>query len=267
MAFSSKAACRCLVLVSFALLPLSMAMDPIGSYCSGNSLGLAGNSKAVASINSVLTDLVSQGSAGGGFATSSAGKGPNVIYGLAQCRGDVSAGDCQACLASAANQILTCNYQSDSRIWYDYCFMRYENENFIGQMDTKVGVIVFNTQPMENAKAFQKTVGKVVGKATAAASAAGSGGLRRAKGQYTPFVTIYGLAQCTRDLLPLACAQCLSTAVSRFDDYCGALQGCQVNYSSYRVRYEIYPFYFPLATGVRTATTDMTKYTKIVVHR
>uniref|UniRef100_J3LMH9 Gnk2-homologous domain-containing protein n=1 Tax=Oryza brachyantha TaxID=4533 RepID=J3LMH9_ORYBR len=258
---SSTAACRCLVLVSFALLPLSMAMDPIGNYCSGNSL--AGNGKAVASINSVLTDLVSKGSAGGGFATSSAGKGPNVIYGLAQCRGDVSAGDCQACLASAANQILTCNYQSDSRIWYDYCFMRYENENFIGQTDSDVGVILVNTQTMDNGKAFQKAVGKVVGKAPPA----GSGGLGRAKDQYTPFVTVYGLAQCTRDLSPLGCAQCLSTAVSRFGDYCGAQQGCQINYSSCRVRYEIYPFYFPLATGARTATTDMTKYTKIVVHR
>ncbi|KAF0904205.1 hypothetical protein E2562_032983 [Oryza meyeriana var. granulata] len=264
MAFSSKKACRCLVLVSFALLPLSMAMDPIGSYCAGNSL--AGNSKAVASINSVLTDLVAKGSTGG-FATSSAGKGNSVIYGLAQCRGDVSASDCQACLSSAANQILTCNYQSDSRIWYDYCFMRYENENFVGQTDTDAGVILVNVQAMDNGKAFQKAVGKVVGKATAQAAAVGSGGLGRAKDQYTPFVNIYGLAQCTRDLAPLACAQCLSTAVSRFGEYCGAQQGCQINYSSCRVRYEIYPFYFPLAAGARSATTDMTKYTKVVVHR
>uniref|UniRef100_A0A0D9VSJ0 Gnk2-homologous domain-containing protein n=1 Tax=Leersia perrieri TaxID=77586 RepID=A0A0D9VSJ0_9ORYZ len=264
MAFRTKA-CRCLVLVSLALLPLTMAMDSIGNYCSGNSL--AGNSKAVASINSVLTDLVAKGSTGG-FATSSAGKGNTVIYGLAQCRGDVSASDCQACLADAANQILSCNYQSDSRIWYDDCFMRYENANFVGQTDTDVGVILVNTQTMDNAKAFQKSVGKATGKATAQAATAGSGGLGRAKEQYTPFVNVYALAQCTRDLSPLACAQCLSTAVSRFGQYCGAQQGCQLNYSSCRVRYEIYPFYFPLAAGnARAAATDMTKYTKIVVHR
>uniref|UniRef100_A0A0E0KC02 Gnk2-homologous domain-containing protein n=1 Tax=Oryza punctata TaxID=4537 RepID=A0A0E0KC02_ORYPU len=226
MAFSSKAR-RCLVLVSFALLPLSMAMDSIGSYCSGNSL--AGNSKAVASINSVLTDLVAKGSNGGGFATSSAGKGNNVIYGLVQCRGD--------------------------------------NENFIGQTDTDAGVILVNVQAMDNGKVFQKVVGKVIGKATSQAAQAGSGGLGRTKDQYTPFVNIFGLAQCTQDLSPLACAQCLSTAVSRFGQYCGVQQGCQINYSSCRVRYEIYPFYFPLATSTRSATTDMTKYTKIVVHR
>ncbi|KAG8074459.1 hypothetical protein GUJ93_ZPchr0006g43144 [Zizania palustris] len=266
MAFNDTRACRCLalvVVVSLALLPLGMAMDPIGSYCTGTSF--AGNKKVVASINSVVTDVATKGSTSG-FATSSAGNDKNVIYGLAQCRGDVSASDCAACLASAANQILTCNYQSDSRIWYDYCFMRYENANFVGQTDTDAGVILVNVQSMDNAKAFLKAVGKAMDKATAQAAAAGSGGLGRTKDQYTPFVSIYGLAQCTRDLSPLACAQCLSTAVSRFGQYCGAAQGCQINYSSCRVRYEIYPFFFPLAGGARAATTDMTKYTKIVVH-
>ncbi|GJN08271.1 hypothetical protein PR202_ga26177 [Eleusine coracana subsp. coracana] len=245
-----------------------MGMDSIGSYCAGTSF--AGNSKAVASINYVLADLVASASTGGGFATSSAGKGDKVIYGLAQCRGDVSASDCAACLADAAKQLpSTCSYSADARIWYDYCFVRYANNaGFIGQADTEAGVILVNTQAMDDGKAFEKAVGKVMGKVTAQAAAAGSGGLGRDKEQYTPFVSVYGLAQCTRDLAPLACAQCLSTAVSRFGQYCGAQEGCQINYSSCRVRYEIYPFYFPLVAGGGggRATTDMTKYNKIVVH-
>ncbi|KAL6907476.1 hypothetical protein ACP4OV_002515 [Aristida adscensionis] len=260
-------ACRCLVLVSLALLPLGMAADSIGSYCNGNSY--AGSNKVVTSINSVLADLVAKAGSTGGFATSTAGKGNNVIYGLAQCRGDVSASDCAACLADAANQLPgTCSYSSDARIWYDYCFVRYENANFVGQADTDAGVILVNVQAMDNAKAFEKAVGKAAGKAAAQAAAAGSAGLGRDKEQYTPFVSLYALAQCTRDLEPLACAQCVSTAVSRFGGYCGAQQGCQINYSSCRVRYEIYPFYFPLAGGAGGhAATDMTKYTKIVVHQ
>ena len=123
--------------------------------------------------------------------------------------------------------------------------MRYENADFIGQADTDAGVILVNVQAADNAKAFEKAVAKAVGKATAQASAAGSAGLGRGRDQYTAFVTVYGLAQCTRDLAPLACAQCLSTAVSRFGGYCGARQGCQINYSSCRVRYEIYPLLLP----------------------
>ncbi|KAF8683708.1 hypothetical protein HU200_044638 [Digitaria exilis] len=258
---------RCVLLVSLAMLPLAiMAADSIGSYCAGNSY--ASSNKAVANINSVLSNLVATASTGG-YATSTAGKGNNVIYGLAQCRGDVSTSDCAACLADAAKQLpTTCSYSSDARIWYDFCFMRYENANFIGQVDTDAGVILVNVQALDNGKAFEKAVGKVVRKATAQATAAGSAGLGRDKDQYTPFVAIYGLAQCTRDLAPLSCAQCLSTAVSRFGDYCRAQQGCQINYSSCRVRYEIYPFYFPLAGNVPggRATTDMTKNTKIAVH-
>lgn len=254
-----------LLLIAMALLPLALgvAMDPIGSYCAGTSYKGSGGK---ASVNAVLADLVAKGSAGG-FATSSAGKDKTLVYGLAQCRGDVSASDCSACLADAANQLPTaCSYQSDARIWYDYCFVRYDSTDFAGQTDTGAGVILINVQAEDDPKAFENAVGKVMGKAAAQASASGSGGLGRAKDKYTPFVNIYGLAQCTRDLAPLACAQCVSTALSRFGDYCGAQQGCQINYSSCRVRYEIYPFYFPLDGPGGQAATDMTKYTKIVVH-
>jgi hypothetical protein len=106
-----------LLLAAMALLPLGMAMDPIGTYCAGTSYKGSGK----ASINSVLTDLVAKGSTGG-FATSSAGKDKTLIYGLAQCRGDVSGSDCSACLADAASQLpAACSYQSDARIWYACC--------------------------------------------------------------------------------------------------------------------------------------------------
>jgi hypothetical protein len=114
-------ACSGLLLVAMALLPVALgtAMDPIGSYCAGPNY--QGDVKAKASINSVLTDHVAKGSTGGGFATASAGENETVIYGLAQCRGDVSASDCSACLADAAKQLpASCSYQSDARIWYPY---------------------------------------------------------------------------------------------------------------------------------------------------
>ncbi|KAM0930822.1 hypothetical protein ACQ4PT_000725 [Festuca glaucescens] len=109
---------------------------------------------------------------------------------------------------------------------YDYCFVRYDNMDFAGQADTDAGVILVNLQVEDSdPKAFEQAVGKVMGKAAAQASASGSAGLGRAKDQYTSFVNIYGLAQCTRDLAPLACAQCVSTALSRFGDYCGGAAG------------------------------------------
>ncbi|XP_040382646.1 cysteine-rich repeat secretory protein 55-like [Oryza brachyantha] len=110
------------VLVSLALLPLlgmaaSTATYPTGSFCSEIS-----DSNFIArrrSVNSLLAGLTAKARSNGGFATSSAGRGDAVFYGLAQCRGDVSAGDCDACLAAAAKQIVSyCgNYTSDARLW------------------------------------------------------------------------------------------------------------------------------------------------------
>uniref|UniRef100_A0A0E0LR06 Gnk2-homologous domain-containing protein n=1 Tax=Oryza punctata TaxID=4537 RepID=A0A0E0LR06_ORYPU len=259
-----------------ALLPLGMAATttyPIGSFCwePGMNYGDLNISEAIVrrrSVNFVLSDLVAKARTGGGFATSKAGRGYDAFYGLAQCRGDVSAGDCDACLAQATKQMVSyCNYTSDSRIWYEYCFMRYDNYNFLGEVDTREDASVTMRQwpDMDNPKAFQKAAGKAMGKATAQAVAVGSSGLGRAKEHYTPFVSVYALAQCTRDLTPPSCAQCLSAAVSKFDKACGSAPGCQIDYSSCWARYEIYPFYFPLAATDR-ATIDMSKYTKVTVH-
>ncbi|XP_052166149.1 cysteine-rich repeat secretory protein 55-like [Oryza glaberrima] len=265
------------VFLAAALLPLAMAATtttyPIGSFCwePGMNYGDLNGSDAVVrrrSINFVVSDLVAKARTGGGFATSKAGRGYDAFYGLAQCRGDVSGGDCDACLAQAAKQMVSyCNYTSDSRLWYEYCFMRYDNYNFLGEVDTREDASVTMRQwpDMDNPKAFQKAAGKAMGKATAQAVAVGSSGLGRAKEQFTPFVSVYALAQCTRDLSPPSCAQCLSAAVSKFDKACGSGPGCQIDYSSCWARYEIYPFYFPLA-AVGHATIDMTKYTKVTVH-
>ncbi len=98
-----------------------MATDPIGGYCSesGTSDAEINGKTRRRSINSVVSDHVAKAASNGGFATSSAGKGNNVFYGLAQCRGDVSASDCKACLVEAANYTLSfCHYASDSRMWY-----------------------------------------------------------------------------------------------------------------------------------------------------
>ncbi|KAG8063628.1 hypothetical protein GUJ93_ZPchr0003g17559 [Zizania palustris] len=241
-----------------------MAMESIGSYCAGTSYAF--NNEASASISTLSYDLAVQCSTAGGFVTSSVGKGKNVFYGLAQCRGDVSAGDCKSCLGIAVKHLASdCNFLADARIWYDYCSMRYRKADFVGQLDTDAGVILVSVVTMDNPKKFQEAVRKAMGKAMAQVAEAFPDGMGRVKVKYTPSVNIYGLAECSPDLESAACAQCLSTAVSRFNETCGAAQGCQINYSSCRVRYEIHPFFFSLDGG--RAFTDLTKYTKVVVHR
>jgi hypothetical protein len=121
--------------------------------------------------------------------------------------------------------------------------MRYDTVNFVGKSDTVFVTILYNTQNATDPDAFDKAVSKLVKKANSDAVSAGSGSLGREKAKFKKNITIYALAQCTRDLQPLDCAQCLSSTLQYFPIYCSHRQGCRVLYTSCMVRYEIYPFY------------------------
>ncbi|XVE72680.1 hypothetical protein DITRI_Ditri11bG0058200 [Diplodiscus trichospermus] len=71
-------------------------------------------------------------------------------------------------------------------------------------------------------------------------------GLGKRKTKLSPFLTLYALVQCTRDLSQIDCAQCLAIAVGNFPNFCYNRKGCRVLYSSCYVRYELYPFFFAL---------------------
>ncbi|CAK7349426.1 unnamed protein product [Dovyalis caffra] len=88
-----------------------------------------------------------------GFAAVTYGKGQDKVFGLAQCRGDVSSKDCFNCIQDAAKQIReVCPDQADARIWFDCCFLQYDNINFIGRVDTDFSIFYFN---MEEATEFE----------------------------------------------------------------------------------------------------------------
>lgn len=124
--------------------------------------------------------------------------------------------------------------------------MRYDNVDFIGKPDSGYAVLLVNNDTSAAPKPFDEAVERLVKRAAAAAVQPGNGLLGRAEAQFDPTnENIYGLAQCTRDLQPLACSQCLATALEALPGYCQSRVGCQINYSSCTIRYETYPFYSP----------------------
>ncbi|XP_068661236.1 cysteine-rich repeat secretory protein 55-like [Aristolochia californica] len=231
-----------LLLISL-LLPSFKGDDRLGEYCNKEK-NVTGGQKP--SIDHVLEELVAK-TPMNGFAVSSYGIGQLKIYGLGQCRGDVSTDDCSTCISDAAKQLpQLCAEQSDARIWFDYCFLRYSPDNFAGKLDTGFGIFYWNVENATDPEAFEKTLGNLMDGVRAQAIQPKNRGLGKDKTKFTPSVTIYALIQCTRDLPALQCAQCSATAVSNYDNFCKYKKGCRVLYSSCYVRYEIYPFFFPL---------------------
>lgn len=242
----------------------AQSADPTFHFCN-EDLKIKNNTKVSNNIGSLLSELVSSINARDGFSVASQGKDGDQVYGLAQCRGDLSANDCLTCIQDASKQIRNlCPDQADARIWYDYCFLRYDIRKFYGQLDTSLGIIYYNVRNVTNPDTFNKELGTLIDKIRSEAVLPGKKSFATGKSKVSsPFVTLYALVQCTRDLSQLSCAQCLATAISNFNTACSNKEGCRVFYSSCSVRYEIYPFFFPLDPQEKLVKTEMKDYSSV----
>ena len=135
---------------------------------------------------------------------------------------------------------------------------RYSNKYFIGKLDTRPGILYRNGDNVTIEKErFNEELGKLMEKIGSQAVEPRNEGLGKGQTKLSPFVTLYALAQCTRDLSALSCAQCLSIAVGNFPNFCDNRKGCSVLYSSCCTRYELYPIFFPLGSTQRFSNTQM----------
>ncbi|CAI9105748.1 OLC1v1004749C1 [Oldenlandia corymbosa var. corymbosa] len=233
-------------------------------YCNENSL--INTTQLSANIDALLPQLVS-GTISNGYITTSYGKSPNQVYGLAQCRGDVSESDCASCIQDAAKQIRElCPKQADARVWYDYCFLRYSPDEFAGRVDTSVGIIFYNVENVTDPDSFNKKLGSLSDKISkeAVSTSGNRGFIGRGKTDLSDFEKIYALVQCTRDLSQLYCAQCLAQAIGQFPNTCNNKKGCRVLYSSCIVRYELYPFFFPLDPKETLVHVPLKNYASVI---
>ncbi|KAL4558523.1 hypothetical protein LXL04_036724 [Taraxacum kok-saghyz] len=194
-------------------------------------------------INSFLPKLL-QATTQFGYSATSIGHDQSQVFGLAQCRADISTDDCSACIQEAIKEIRSfCTEKVDARVWYDYCFIRYNTENFIGKLDTNYGSYYWNVENVTNPKTFNQGLGSLMDKINAVAGAS---------------------VQCTGDLSELSCRQCLAIAVGKFPAQCENSKGCRVLYSSCYVRYELYPFNLPLDKKAAPKSSSMTNYRSVV---
>ncbi|KAK6937871.1 Gnk2-homologous domain [Dillenia turbinata] len=134
------------------------------------------------------------------YVATSCGKGKNKVYGLAQCRGDVDELDCTSCIQDAARQIHV-QYPkiNHARIWFDFCFLRCDTQNFTGQLDTFYNIFCANVEDVTDPKTFNKKLGALTDtiiKSEAVQPA--NKGLAKGESKLSSFVTLYALAQCTQ---------------------------------------------------------------------
>lgn len=179
------------------------------------------NSAFEANRNTLLASVVSSSSqaAYNSFAIGNGTSTPSEanIYGLYQCRGDLTTSDCPVCIQSAVNQIgLVCPYCYGASLQLEACYVRYEHTDFLGKLDTSVRHCTHVNSRRDDVLAdFETAIGFKVS----------SSGL------------LEGFAQFLVDLSPNDCTTCLAESVAKLKNLCGSAAAADVFLAQCYARY------------------------------
>ncbi|XP_071705066.1 cysteine-rich receptor-like protein kinase 2 [Rutidosis leptorrhynchoides] len=142
--------------------------------------------------------------------TSSTGTGPDSMFGLGECYGDLSTDDCVLCYAEARTVLPTC-FPDRGRIYLDGCFMRIQNydfyEEYLGSDDTiECGKTVMNDG------VFQDSVKRAVSNSVMDAPKNSDYFAEEKVESKTVNESVYVLADCWNTLNDSSCTYCLQRA-------------------------------------------------------
>ncbi|KAL5082062.1 hypothetical protein RYX36_010483 [Vicia faba] len=227
-----------------SLIQISFEADPLFHFCS-NSGNFTANSPYESNLKTLVNSLIYK-TPSTGFGIGSAGlvqyQNREQAYGLALCRGDVSASECKTCVTEAPKEIQNrCPYNKGAIIWYDYCFLKYLDADFIGKIDNTNEFYMWNVNIVDDPTTFNNNTKELLSQLADKASinpklyATGEVKLENSK-------KLYGLTQCTRDLSSVDCKKCLDDAINQLPNCCDGKEGGRVVGGSCNFRYEIYPF-------------------------
>ncbi|KAJ0983401.1 hypothetical protein J5N97_011656 [Dioscorea zingiberensis] len=235
--------------ISIQLLSLSLLSlvspslsDPLYLVC-GESGNYTAKNTYESNLNALLPSLASNGS-DQGFYKDTMGRVPDQVYGLVLCRGDTNASACRSCLDLARQDVLQlCPYNKGATVWYDNCFLRYSNQNFLDSTDNSNIFYMWNIQNTTEWDPFNKIVSELIDRIFKWAAYNSSRRFATGEAYFNlDYPKIYALAQCTADFAGDQCYNCLSGIVSIKQNILGK-QGGRVLGARCNFRYEIYKFY------------------------
>jgi len=214
----------------------------VSSHTCSNASTYADGSTFSSNLNRVMGDLVNNESQRG--FTSSYGQSPNRIYGLLECVGNIAQLDCSICSQQANSSVREfCGNSIGGRVWLNNCFLRYENYSFFTKLDTS-GTYLENLNDIStsNLTNFRTTVLNLLSNLSDEASNSANKGFAAGLAAYSSIGSLYGLAQCWKDISIKDCGSCLRLATNNLYRFFSVKQGAQALLGSCRVRYAEYNF-------------------------
>ncbi|MQL94462.1 hypothetical protein Taro_027112 [Colocasia esculenta] len=210
--------------------------DLVYKGCANQSFpsgGLA-SQQVLASLSSTL---VTQSATGKFYkTTASVGGGQPSIFGLFQCRGDLSASDCAACVGRIPTMwSRLCGQAVAARVQLNGCVALYEISGFPQVSGTKMLYKVCGSGG-GGGGGFEEKRDTAFASLQSAMASGNAGGFYA-----TSYGNVYVMAQCEGDLSVADCAECVAEAVQKAEVECGGaaygqmyLGKCYISYSYYR---------------------------------
>jgi len=169
----------------------------------------------------------------------------STVYGLYNCRGDVVGYFCQFCVSNAAREVPQhCPNRVSATVMYDFCILRYSNENFFGKIltyPTWHAVGTKNIYSKEETKKGEDFMRGLIRKATVETNK-----LYYMDGFKLSFTQErYGFVQCSRDLTNGGCRECLEAMLAEVPKIDEQKLGWSVWSGTCMIKYDDYMFYLP----------------------
>ncbi|EAZ04220.1 hypothetical protein OsI_26365 [Oryza sativa Indica Group] len=211
-----------LLLVAAVALPLAAAQPwPVcgtsgGNYTAGstyesNLLRLASTLRANASASPTL------------FASGVRGAGPDAVYGLLLCRGDMNPSDCFDCGTRVGDDVAqACNRTKDAILVYNQCYAQFSDTgDFLAATNNSgayslliSGTNISSADVAGYDRAVTELLNATVRYAVENSTRLFATGQR--VGADPGFRNIYSMAQCSPDLSPAQCRSCLDGLVGQW---------------------------------------------------
>ncbi|KAL9321313.1 hypothetical protein ACSQ67_013152 [Phaseolus vulgaris] len=192
-------------------------------------------------LRSLLDSLASNVVEHHGFYQNVAGKKANRVYGTVLCRGDISVSNCSDCTLNSTRVATNdCPMSNDVTIWFRWCFLRYSNESFFGDMQ-QAAVTITNETDFDDPSVVSEGLPFMTGIAAEAPDK--SFMFHTAVLNANKSGKRYGMAQCTRDISREDCRRCLDAQLVTFRTVIGNKRRWEIYGSNCFMWYNDYQFY------------------------
>ncbi|KAL9355665.1 hypothetical protein Peur_053635 [Populus x canadensis] len=234
-----------LLIIPFPALPTITVADYLFTSCS-NTSNYTLNSPFDSNLKLLLEKLPAMITSLTGFNHTSVGDRPAKVYGQALCRGDVNSSSCQACVEKTSQEIFKdCRNYKDAIIWYELCQVHYSFQNMTSLYVYTGKYPDWDSQEkfLSDPKHFSDVLIYLMTNLSTEAAVNPSKHMFATGSIKFRSETVYGHAQCTRDIVADDCQTCLTTALVELKGCCSSRQGGIIVSRNCDVRFELYKYY------------------------